>query len=135
MGGRWSAPDGTATIYLASPEATCRAEMHRLLDNQSPTRVHFPRSLHTVSTDNLNIIDLSDADRLAAVDLDLDAVKADDRQRCQQVGEAIAHVGHQGLVAPSATGAGIVIAVFEPHIKPGQLIILDTTELPTDDDG
>lgn len=129
LGGRWNERDGTATVYLASPEATCHAEITRLVDRVGTARVHFPRTLHTISVDNLRVIDLSDAARLAAVGLSPADVEAGDRSPCQRVGEAVAYLGYEGLVAPSASGAGLVIAAFEPRISLSQLIVLDSSEV------
>ena len=134
LGGRWNAPDGTATIYLASPEATCRAEAQRLIDSQGVTGVRFPRTIHTISVAELRVVDLSDPDRLASVGLSIDDIEAADWSPCQRVGEAAAFLGHQGLVVLSATGSGIVIAAFEPRLNPSQLIVLDASDVPTPDD-
>jgi len=47
---------------------------------------------------------------------------------CQAVGAAAHFLRLAGVVAPSATGAGVVIAVFEPHVGPGQLAV-ESTEI------
>lgn len=134
LGGRWNAPDGTATIYLASPEVTCRAEARRLIDSQGVTRVRFPRVIHTVSVDRLRVVDLSEATLLASVGLSIEDVEADDWSPCQRVGDAVAFLGYEGLVAPSATGSGIVIVAFGPRLSLSQLIVLDSSELPAPED-
>lgn len=129
LGGRWNQRDGTATIYLASPEATCHAEITRLVDREGTGRVRFPRTLHTISVDNLRVIDLRDEARLAMVQLTLADIAADHRTPCQRVGEAVSYLGYEGLVAPSATGTGLVIAAYEPRISLSQLIVLDSSEV------
>lgn len=87
-----------------------------------------------MSVDQLRVVDLSDATRLAGVGLSVDDIEANDWSPCQQVGEAVAFLGYEGLVAPSATGSGVVIAAFEPRLNLSQLIMLDSSELPTPDD-
>lgn len=91
--------------------------------------MHFPRTLHTISVDKFRVIDLSDSARLAVVGLSIADVEADDRAPCQRVGEAVAYLGYEGLVAPSASGAGLVIAAFEPRISLSQLIVLDSSDV------
>jgi RES domain-containing protein len=130
IGGRWNNRDGTPTIYLAEPEAACRAEITRLIDRAGPSKVRFPRAIHTVSVDQVQVVDLTTPERLTAVELDLDDIRSDDRSRCQRVGEGVAYLGFQGVLAPSATGVGFVLAVFEPRISLSQLIVLDSSDVP-----
>jgi RES domain-containing protein len=121
--------DGSSTIYLASPIETCHAELDRLIERQGSS-VRLPRALHTVAVEPLSVVDLTAAGALAQVGLSEAAIESPDWEPCQRVGEAIAYLGYQGLVAPSATGNGVVIAVYEQNILPGQLIPLDSTPYP-----
>ena len=45
---------------------------------------------------------------------------------CQRVGEFAQYLGLQGILAPSATGMGIVIVVFEARVRPDQLELVST---------
>ena len=46
------------------------------------------------------------------------------------MGNAVQYLGYVALFAPSATRVGDVIAVYEPHLRAGQLEVLATTGLP-----
>jgi hypothetical protein len=67
---------------------------------------------------------------LDAVGLTPEDLDDDDWTACQVVGNAVQYLGYTALFAPSATGVGDVIAVYEPHLRPGQLALITTTEIP-----
>jgi RES domain-containing protein len=122
FGGRWNPPELVSTIYLASPRAACVGEFHRMAAGQaSGAKSFLPRTIHHIQVVDLPVLDLS-GDRLSDVDLTIDDIADDDWSSCQVVGEAAHFLGAAGLVAPSATGAGLTIAVFETrvhgHLKP-----------------
>jgi RES domain-containing protein len=118
---------GISTIYLASPRETCLAELGRMAEGQGRGPASFlPRALHTIVVNDLIVLDLTADDALAAVGLTNDDL-AGLWDRCQAVGAAAHFLRLAGIVAPSATGSGIVIAAFESHIGPGQLV-LESTE-------
>ena len=75
------------------------------------------------------MLDLRDRARLAAVGLTAADLDADDWEPCQNVGEAAAYLEFQGIIAPSATDVGEVLAVFENRITIDQLIVLDSIEV------
>lgn len=135
MGGRWNQRDGSETIYLAHPEDACKAELHRLLDNQASGRIVFPRVIHTISVDLSNTLDLTDAAKLNEVGLRVSDIADAQWSKCQDVGEAAATLGFQAVVAPSATNEGIVLAVFKEAVDPNQLVVLDTTDVLQPGDG
>jgi hypothetical protein len=39
-------------------------------------------------------------------------LRSNDAAKCQQIGESAYHLGLEGTLAPSATGDGVVLAVF-----------------------
>ena len=128
FGARWNAAEGTPTIYLASPEETCRLELVRLIERQGSS-VRLPREVHTVAVEEVRVLDLRDRARLAAVGLTAADLDADDWEPCQNVGEAAAYLEFQGIIARSATDVGEVLAVFENRITIDQLIVLDSIEV------
>jgi len=67
------------------------------------------------------------------VGLSVDDIADDDWTACQAVGQAAYFLGHDGLIAPSATGQGLVIAVFESRLAHGQLTVDDSHELTQDE--
>jgi RES domain-containing protein len=124
FGGRWNPPDVVATIYLAMPREACIAELERLVAGQARGTVSFPREVHEIGVEELLCVDLTQPAALDAVGLTLDDVQDTDWSACQRVGNAVQYLGIAGLLAPSATGVGLVLAVFEPHVRIGQLSVL-----------
>lgn len=84
------------------------------------------RELHEVEVANLDVLDLRSAEALAEVGLSMNHIESPDWHPCQAVGEAAHLIGAQGLMAPSATRLGFVIAVFEPHLRSGQIRLVAT---------
>lgn len=126
-GGRWN-PPGIATIYLASPRETCLAELRRMAEGQGRGPMSFlPRALHAVVVTDLVVLDLTPEGALAAVGLAHEDLSGPWEQ-CQAVGAAAHFLRLGGILAPSATGSGVVVAAFESHVSPDQLA-LNTTEL------
>jgi RES domain-containing protein len=130
FGGRWNPADTVATIYLATTEACAREELNRLLRGQARGAVSFPRSLHLVQANGLVGVDLASPAALDAVGLTSEDLVDDDWTACQVVGNAVQYLGITALFAPSTTGAGNVVAVYEPHLRPGQLELIETRSLP-----
>lgn len=129
-GGRWNPPDSFPTVYLAQPLATCAAELERLAV-AAATKVTslLPRDLHTIAVRDLPVLDLRDDAALRSVGLSIEDIRDDDWSACQNVGHAAYFLDMAGVIAPSATGAGVVIATFELRIKPGQVEHVTTTTL------
>jgi len=115
-------------VYLADPLACCTAEMQRLLETQPAVR--FPRAIHAISVESLEVIDLRAAAGLDRVGLTQDDVADDDHAPCQVVGEAAAFLRVGGVLARSATGAGDILAVYLDNIAPDQLLAIDSVRQP-----
>jgi len=127
IGGRWNQP-GVSTIYLAHPLGTCLAELDRLAEAQGMTaddllRATSGRTLSTIRVDQLDVLDLRDPQVCARVGLELEDISDDDRTACQAVSQAADFLQFGGVLAPSAAGHGLVLAVFESRVTPGQLSI------------
>lgn len=121
-GGRWN-PTGVSTVYLVAPRETCLAEFHRMAEGQGKGVVSFlPRTIHRVAVTNLVVLDLRSDEALSPVGL-AQTDLAGPWPQCQAVGAAAQFLGLGGVVAPSATREGLVIAVFETHVRPGQLVL------------
>lgn len=134
-GGRWNPKDLFAALYLASPVATCMGEIDRIAASQGvPTEVllQAPRVLHEIDVSIANVLDLTSVvNRTAARLTDAD-ISDSDWTLCQQVGHAAWFLGHQGILAPSASGQGYVITLFEGRIDPGQVVLASSKALTTD---
>jgi RES domain-containing protein len=126
FGGRWNAA-GTPTIYLAEPEDACIAEFVRMAQGQGRGVQSFlPRDLHTVAVRGLIALDLGPETARASVGLSMADIESVDRTLCQQIGEAAQFLDLQAVIAPSATGVGIVIAVYERRLNRDQLTVTAT---------
>lgn len=64
------------------------------------------------------LLDLTDPEAVKAVGLEEGNLRADDAALCQDVGEAAHHLGREGVLAPSATGEGVVLAIFVERLLP-----------------
>ena len=132
FGGRWNPPDLFPTIYLAEPLRTGMLELDRLAEASGTTAqrlISRGYELHTIQVLDLSVLDLRTESALAAVGLNHDDIADDDRTACQSVGQAAWFLQMQGVLAPSASGEGHVLAVFENRTHPGQLTVAATTPL------
>lgn len=112
-GGRWNPPDSFATLYLALERQTTVSEFYRLAARQGRAPEDFlPRRLCRYEVTLSAVLDLQDLTARASVDLGEAELKANDATRCRQIGEAAHYLGLEGILAPSATGEGTVLAVF-----------------------
>ncbi|WEG08921.1 RES domain-containing protein [Microbacterium horticulturae] len=119
FGGRWNPKDIFATIYLAQPLAACLGEVERTAKSQSTTPDVLLRAsytLHEINVTNLPVLDLRDEHALAHVGLTLADISDPDWTACQAVGNAAWFLGLGGVLAPSATEEGVVLAAFEARI-------------------
>ncbi len=138
VGGRWNPPNSFATLYLALSVEAAAAELHRLAARAGREVDDFmPRHLLAFDVELNAILDLTDTEAALAVGLDSAQFQADDATRCQEVGEAAHHLGREGILAPSATGTGTVLAVFVERVLPQSRIELVSTtdwdEIPGSD--
>ena len=117
-------------MYLADSLRTCVAEFRRMADGQGrgPASL-LPRDLHHVALSNIRVADLTTPERLAEAGLRPAEIAASDWSKCQQVGEAAALAGLGGLRAPSATGIGHVIVLFESSLPTGRVRVVKTEQL------
>ncbi|TCU43324.1 RES domain-containing protein [Curtobacterium sp. PhB146] len=115
-GGRWNPPDIFATVYLGTPLSATVGELDRLAESQGSTPerlLRVPYLLHTVAVTELQVLDLTGPAALDRLGLTLDDIADDDWTACQAIGQAAWFLGLGGVLAPSASGAGLVLAAFE----------------------
>lgn len=74
--------------------------------------------LHTIGVEAIPILDLRTDEALAHVGLTRADIEDPDWTACQSVGNAAWFLGHAGVLAPSATGEGVVLAAFETRASP-----------------
>lgn len=135
FGGRWNPKGAFSTIYVASPLATCMLEFNRLAASQQlepRTLLRSPRTLHTVAVSEASLLDLRStqaATHVGLADVDLGD---DDWTACQSVGHAAYFLEMDGVIANSATGQGLVVALFEVRLRPGTLSLVSSRDLTLD---
>lgn len=110
---RWQRGDVVDALYLADSEDTVWAEWYRhLAERAIPPLAQMPRELWTWEID-VEVADLSTAERLAAVGLPLPAPGRRSWPAFQRVGERLHGEGWPGLLAPSAAlPTGSVLCLF-----------------------
>jgi RES domain-containing protein len=113
QGGRWNPPESFSTLYLALAPATVVAEFYRMAERQGRAPADFlPRQMHRYDVTLAAALDLRSAEAQDSLDLTPDALQALDAKYCQEIGAAARYLGFEGIIAPSATGTGTVLAVF-----------------------
>jgi RES domain-containing protein len=118
LGGRWNPPASFPALYTGLAVETVEAELARLaLRNNLRLADLLPRVVHTLEVRLSAVVDLRGEASLLAVGLTMDAVLSDDLRACQEVGEAAHKLGREGILAPSATGVGDVLAIFELNLE------------------
>lgn len=89
--------------------------------------------MYEVTVNTLPCLDLSTDEALDAVGLTTDDLSDDDWTACQGVGNAAQYPGITSVLAPSATGIGSVLTVYEPHLRPGQLSAVSSVDVLHED--
>lgn len=132
FGGRWNPRRIFPTIYLARPLSASMGELRRLAEATSVDPQALLRRgyvLHDIEVVDLPVLDLRTPAALAFVGLSVDDIADDDWAACQSVGHAAWFLEYAGVLAPSATGDGHVLAAFEHRIQPGQIAVLESRPL------
>lgn len=123
LGGRWNPPESFATLYLALERQTVVREFLRLARRTGRAPDDFlPRRFYRYGFELSALLDLREADARAAVGLTEAHISSDNLAPCQAVGEAAHYLGREGVIAPSATGAGAVLAVFFDRLAAGSFV-------------
>lgn len=135
LGGRWNPPESFATLYLALERETVVREFFRLAHRMGRAPDDFlPRSFYRYSFELSGLLDLREAEARATVGLTEASIASDDLGPCQAVGEAAHYLGREGVIAPSATGAGTVLAIYFDRLTAGSFVHdldFETWESPT----
>ena len=117
-GGRWNPPESFSTLYLALEQETVVAEFYRLAARQGRAPEDFlPRQMHRYEVTLAAALDLRPAAARESLRLTDEALRALDAGRCREVGAAAHYLSFEGIIAPSATGTGTVLAVFFESLR------------------
>lgn len=128
--GRWG--ETFPVIYLGRPPASVTVEAYRHLVEASgiPAELVQPRRLYNVTVDVDAVLDLTNADHLAAVGLtpaDLRS-EVDDYAACQRVAAAAHQLELHAILAPSASGLGETLALFRQRVTLREMPVVQTEE-------
>jgi RES domain-containing protein len=119
-GARWN-PSGTSALYTSLAEATAKAEGDHLIAMQPVA----PRAIYELEIAVANLLDLTDAARLAAVGIAEDDLDSIPWEPCQRVGGAVAWLGHDGLLIPSVRDSGSSnLVIFTANQPPATEIVV-----------
>lgn len=131
FGGRYNPRDLFPTIYLAQPVQACMRELDQAAENQHLTverLLTVPQVLHTIEVSEIEVLDLTVLATQAFLSLE-DADLTGDHTACQEVGHAAWFLEFHGVLAPSAVGAGITLALFEHSTPPNCITVRSTEQL------
>lgn len=134
FGGRWNPPDLFPVVYLAVPEVACMHELEKAAaDNHLDvaTQLQVPYTLHTIRVDEVEVLDLRDERNQLRLGLD-SADFSGPHDVCQPIGHAAWFLEFHGVLAPSATGPGLTLALFEHRTRPGQVHVEESRPLTVD---
>lgn len=123
IGGRWNPPESFSVLYTATPIEAVLAEFRRMAQRQGRAESDYvDRRLVTYHVVLHGMLDLTQADNLAALGLTRAIITADDVLPCQAIGEAAHYVGYEGILAPSAIATGTVAAIFPAKLGPDSIV-------------
>jgi len=110
VGARWNPPE-VAAIYTSVGPETALAEGNFYVTMQ-PLRPQAQRRLHRIRVSLASVLDLRDWDLLQELGIEKASFGQPEPFRCKEVGGAVAHLGHDGLLAPSARDEGANLIIF-----------------------
>lgn len=94
-----------------------------------PVRPRAKRTLHRLKVSFSNILDLSSELTLKRLGISKAEIASLDFTACQQVGGAAAHLGHDGILVPSARHGGLNLVVFVANSTADSAIQATESEL------
>ena len=100
-------------MYTALDVATVDLELDRSARRAGMTTAMMrPRRLATIRVRLSRVLDLTNADVRAALDVSEADLTGDDPAVPQAIGETAHHLGYEAILAPSAAGSGYALAIF-----------------------
>lgn len=126
-GGRWGPSGAYSVLYLGRPTPSVIVEAYRHLieddlDGLMRPEMVGPRNLLTCEVAVNDILDLRDPASLQRVGLSHVALTSDvgDYDACQRVAQAAHQLDLRGVIAPSSSGLGETLALFEEKFEPAE---------------
>lgn len=124
-GGRFNPPDSYPVLYLCTTRPCVVAELTRAAGHQGLRVADFlPRDVYRYRVSLDNVLDLTDTKVLRELGLrPLDLVRPD-HVLTMQVGAAAHERRFQAVLSRSATGVGVVVAVFTENLGGARLEVV-----------
>jgi RES domain-containing protein len=133
-GGRYNPRELFPVVYLAQPVQACMRELARAAQNQhlSVERLlSVPQVLHAIDLSEIAVLDLTRPTTQTLLGLE-EADFTGDWAPCQEVGHAAWFLEFHGVLAPSAVGDGVTVALFEHSTPPSKISVRSTDPLTYD---
>jgi RES domain-containing protein len=135
-GGRWSPENSFPTLYMGLAREVVVAEFYRLADRQGMRpEALLPRRFQRYDVTLGHLVDLREWSDRESIGLTEAMLSAAEPVQCRAVGDAAHHAGLEGIMVPSATGAGLIVVVFMDKLSSGSSLEPHSsemwTELPT----
>lgn len=117
-GGRWGPEGAYPVLYLGRPTDSVIVEAYRhLVETVEGMEPHMvgPRRLLTCEVEITSVLDLRESANRDAVGLTIADLCSEvgNYGACHRIGKAAHQVGLHGVIAPSASGLGETLAIFE----------------------
>jgi RES domain-containing protein len=123
LGGRWNPPESFSVLYLGLDTEVITAEFRRMAARQGRAVTDFlPRTLYTYAVRLAALLEAVDPAVREELGLTDEALAADELGACQEVGAAAHYAGFEGVLAPSATSQGPVLAIFMDNLQAESLV-------------
>jgi RES domain len=130
-GGRWAPPkragDKTSLLYTSFEKSGALAEVCSYFVLLDPLPSVEKLKVSTLQTAPKRTLRLAKVD-LAALGVDLDRYGERDYIRTQEIGEAAAHLGIDGLIAPSARWPCDNLMIFTENLSPTAILSVVASE-------
>jgi len=132
-GGRWSVPprslDGRAALYTSVEANGAIAEVVSFLAGLTPPPSERPIKVSTLAVSLREMVTIERSD-FVALGIDESDYGTRDYARTQQIGSALAFLGRDGLLAPSARWACSNVVIFpDNHSMDDDLEVIGTDEV------
>lgn len=109
-GARWNPPEIPA-IYTSLSREVVLAEAEYQIAMQ-PLRPKARRTVYKMSVRLASVLDISDERILTSLGLTTDVRGSMETDRCQHIGGSAEHLGHDGLIVPSARAHGLNLVIY-----------------------
>lgn len=121
-GGRFNPPGSFPVLYICRSRPCAVSELERLGTLQGiGVEGLFPRDLYAYDISLERVLDATNPAVRRGIGIDLDLLVAPEWTICQEIGTVFHALGAQGILSPSATGVGEVLALFIQNLGMGHV--------------